>query len=229
MPSRWVLADLLTKKIKLRCIRSSLGTLPLWNSKDLGSVSKCKAGTVSITKGSGSASMPQGWASLYIGWVSLLWGDHLRLHDSQWVQQGGFMVNMYVAPGVSLHTVIPGWTLTVPEWASTRTGWAFMNEGCLFFWAWSYWNSVGFNNPLFGTQEFYWPRSMLLVITKCRLFASELGSCRVSMSIDRLMFTDWSEGATMRGKLGTPGSAGSSMDRDSLGRNNVYHALVLIL
>ncbi len=31
----WVLLDLLTRKIKIRCIKSTvLGTLPLWNSKD---------------------------------------------------------------------------------------------------------------------------------------------------------------------------------------------------
>jgi hypothetical protein len=35
MPSGWVLADLLTRKIRFRCIKSNvLGTLPLRNSKD---------------------------------------------------------------------------------------------------------------------------------------------------------------------------------------------------
>jgi hypothetical protein len=34
MPAGWVLADLLTRKIKFRCIKSTvLSTLPLWNSK----------------------------------------------------------------------------------------------------------------------------------------------------------------------------------------------------
>jgi hypothetical protein len=36
MFSGWVLADLLTRKIKLRCVKSTvLGTVPLWNGKDL--------------------------------------------------------------------------------------------------------------------------------------------------------------------------------------------------
>jgi hypothetical protein len=35
MPSGWVLSDLLTMEIKLRCIKSTvLGPLPLRNSKD---------------------------------------------------------------------------------------------------------------------------------------------------------------------------------------------------
>jgi hypothetical protein len=35
MPSGWVLVDILTRKIKLRCIKNTvLGTLPLWNGKD---------------------------------------------------------------------------------------------------------------------------------------------------------------------------------------------------
>ncbi len=59
MPSGGVLVDVLTRKIKLRCIKITvLGTLPLGNSKDLdpyqtvgeGSISNLKAGSRSVSK-----------------------------------------------------------------------------------------------------------------------------------------------------------------------------------
>ncbi len=71
MPSGWVLLDLLTRKIKLICIKSStvLGTLPLWYGKDpdlyltvrSGSVSNWKAGSGSVSKGSGYATLLHPW------------------------------------------------------------------------------------------------------------------------------------------------------------------------
>ncbi len=76
MPSGWVLADLLTRRIKLKCIKSIvLDTLPFWNTKDLdpdqtGSVSKWKAGSESVywsgkqDPGSGSVSKRSGSATM---------------------------------------------------------------------------------------------------------------------------------------------------------------------